>query len=430
MIGSGSVGDSTSGSRLPCAPADGTLTRVKDRPLTRATLLVSLALCLLVLGIYGMVYAVRVQRVGGALQFAVLATSDTPGNRGYDGQYYYRIALDPSAGQRPVPVPGYPPVRIDRPAYRYQRIGYPLLARAVALGRRERIATALVLVNVAAIALGTLFVALLLARNGVSPLYAVAYATYVGQVASFWRDLAEPLATVLIALALLLWRDERPLLPSLALLAAALTKETALLFAAPLALYLLLYGRWRPFATVVGVVLLPYALWQLGLWAAFGQSGVGGADRPPLLPLGGLAGARTTRQLLDAVPAAVLPALLCLALLWRCVMLRWRRATAQEGVMTDQWTLTDPCNPASNRSWAARLRPMRDIVGDLPTLYLLANLAFVLWLPAHSYADLWASGRNAQTLVVAGLTHPALATTRLRRSLFVLWACCSPLLWL
>lgn len=388
------------------------LTRVNDRPLTRATLLTSLALCLLVLGIYGTVYSVRVRQPGGALRFAVLATSDTPGNRGYDGQYYYRIALDPSAARRPVPVAGYPPVRIDRPAYRYQRIGYPLLARVVALGDRARIAGALVLVNVAAIALGTLFVALLLARNGLSPLYAVAFAAYVGQVASFWRDLAEPLAAALVALALLHWRDERPLLPSLVLLAAALTKEVALLFAAPLAFSLLLYARWRSFWMVVGVVLLPYALWQLGLWAAFGQSGVGGADRPPLLPLGGLSGARTTRQLLEAVAAVVLPAVLCMGLLWHGIALRrWqeRRASAMEG---------------------GRWQVVRAVVADPPTLYVCANVAFVFWLPAHSYADLWASGRNAQMLVLAALAHPALATARLRRALFVLWACCWPLLWL
>lgn len=416
------------------------LTRVTDPSLTRTRLRISFLLCLLALGVYGMAYAVRIQRPGGALQFAVLATSNTPGNRGYDGQYYYRIAVDPPAGRRPVAVPGYPPVAIDRPAYRYQRIGYPLLARAAALGDRDRIAAALVLVNVAAIGLGTLFVALLLTRNGLSPLYAVAYAAYVGQAAGFWRDLAEPLATALIALALLLWRDDRPLLPTLVLLAAALTKETALLFAVPLALHVLLYRRWRAFVLVAGLVLLPYALWQLGLWAVFGQSGVGGADRPPFLPFGGLSGARTTRQLLDLLLAIVLPSALCLGLAW-CGMVRCRRrAAAREAIRTDQCAAPDnpavscvsaaPRDLAPNRSWVARLRSVRAVLADLPTLYLLANLAFVLWLPAHSYADLWASGRNAQTLVLAGLAHPALATTRLRRPLFALWACCAPLLWL
>jgi hypothetical protein len=371
-------------------------------------LLVPAILCLLTLGAYLTVYAWRARQPGGAIAFAVLGTSNTPGNRGYDGQYYYRIAVAPLGGRH----------GLDRPAYRYQRIGYPLLARAMALGDRGRIADTLVLVNVAAIALGTFFVALLLRRNGLSSLYAVPYAAYVGQVACFWRDLAEPLAYALVAAALLVWRVERLWPACLLLLAATLTKEAAILFTAAACAHLLLCGRWRALGTMAALAVLPYAIWQVALWRIFGQAGMAGTDHPPRLPLGGLTGARTALQLLAALPSVAIPALLCLGLAlhgWRAL---WRNSSRIE---QDEARIR-------RRTRAARVA--WQIVSDFPTLALLANVALVLWLPARSYADLWASARNAQGMVLAALSYPGLATTRLRYPLALLWTGCAPLLWL
>jgi len=70
---------------------------------------------------------------------------DPAGSEGYDGQFAYFIAVDP-LGAAPL---------IDVPAYRYQRIVYPLLARLLALGRREWIPWMLPLVNLIALAAGT-----------------------------------------------------------------------------------------------------------------------------------------------------------------------------------------------------------------------------------------------------------------------------------
>ena len=402
------------------------------------------ALCALVLLAYGTLYAVRAGRPGGALAFAVLGTSDTPGNRGYDGQYYYRIATAPLGGRH----------GLDRPAYRYQRIGYPLVARALALGDRTRIASTLVLINVVAVALGMLLVALLLARNGSSPFWAFPYALYIGQVACFWRDLAEPLAYALVAAALLAWRRERFWPGCVLLLPAVLTKENTLLFAAAAALHLLLRGRWPQVWSLLALVALPYALWQGGLWLAFGQTGLGGTDHPPRLPLGGLSGVRDMRQLLYALPAVAIPALLCLGLVGQGWWLAWRardggtaRAngeiwdldlrprsgqksngtpSAADGASAREVPSAPAAVSRTSRSWVGA----RWAAGDLPTLALLLNVAFVLWLPSRSYGDLWASTRNAQGVVLAALAHPALGRSRLRWPLAALWACCAPLLWL
>jgi hypothetical protein len=374
-----------------------------DRLRAFRALLMPAILFLLVLGAYFTVFAWRARQPDGAIAFAVLGTSNTPGNRGYDGQYYYRIAVAPLGGRR----------GLDRPAYRYQRIGYPLLARAVALGDRRRVPDTLVLVNVAAIALGTCFVALLLRRNGLSILYAVPYALYAGQVAAFWRDLAEPLAYALVAAALLAWRVARLWPACLLLLAATLTKEAAMLFTAAACGHLLLCKRWRALGTTAALAVLPYALWQIVLWRIFGQAGMAGTDRPPSLPFGGLDGARTVQQILYALSTVAIPAVLCLGLALHSWRVLWRDS-----------------GKAGRRALGARVRVALRVAGDFPTLALLANVALVLWLPSRSYADLWASARNAQGMVLAALAIPALGTTRLRYPLALLWSCGAPLLWL
>src|SRR3972149_9882916 len=52
--------------------------------------------------------------------------SVTAAPEGYDGQFAYYIAIDPA--------PRVVAPKLDAPAYRYQRILYPLLAPALALG--------------------------------------------------------------------------------------------------------------------------------------------------------------------------------------------------------------------------------------------------------------------------------------------------------
>ena len=79
-------------------------------------------------------------------------------NNGYDGQFFYRLALNPS--------------NLHRTAYgitfdsnfRVQRIGYPVLAWLVSLGQHQWVPVALIMVNILALtALG--FLGGLLARE-------------------------------------------------------------------------------------------------------------------------------------------------------------------------------------------------------------------------------------------------------------------------
>jgi len=69
-----------------------------------------------------------------------------PDSDGYDGQFFHRLALAPWSTERRVHG-----TLLDRGPYRQQRILYPLVARALALGRPERVAAALVAANALAL---------------------------------------------------------------------------------------------------------------------------------------------------------------------------------------------------------------------------------------------------------------------------------------
>ena len=277
----------------------------------------------------GLIYvSLTLARYGGdPLAFALPGTrysqSDPQGTWGYDGQFAYYIARDPAGGWR----------YCDVPAYRYQRILYPLLARALALGQPEAVAWTLIALNVVALAGGTYFTERLLATWGVSRWYALAYGLYGGLVAGLRLDLSEPLAYGLVQAGLWVWvqgagdretgrqgdkeqgargkkRTGICLTPfaichlpfaicCLLLSLAALAKETALIVAGGLFLYLALERRWRE-AVLLGVgVGLPFVLWQGVLWAWLGSPGVGagGALATPFewLPFAGLARVATVK---------------------------------------------------------------------------------------------------------------------------------------
>src|ERR1700730_15687728 len=89
---------------------------------------------------------------------------------GYDGQFYYQIARDPLHAAQ----------FLDKPAYRYQHIFYPLLVGVLSLGQARLIPYMLLLVNLASITLGTELLARLLNKKNLSPWYSLAFGLYFG----------------------------------------------------------------------------------------------------------------------------------------------------------------------------------------------------------------------------------------------------------
>jgi hypothetical protein len=148
---------------------------------------------------------------------------------GYDGQFYYRLALDPVNWSRTA----YG-ITMDQ-SYRYARIGYPILAWLVSLGQHRLVPAALVAVNLVAVAAMAFLGAMFARESGRHALWGLAFAAYFGLVISVGRDTAEPLAEACMLGGLLAYRRGRPLLATAAFTAGVITRETILLAPAAIA---------------------------------------------------------------------------------------------------------------------------------------------------------------------------------------------------
>ena len=206
------------------------------------------------------------------------------GTEGYDGQFALYIALDPDP-ERVAP-------KLDVPAYRYQRILYPLLARGLAAGNPSAIPWTLVFVNLAAHTVGTLLICALLDSYGQPLRYGLAYGLWVGLVAAVGLDLHEPLAFMLVAAAWWARRNHRALRGAVWIGLALFAKETSLIFWAAWILADGLSRETRRNALALALAGLPFLLWQLWLWREFGAPGIasGGAMATPFeaIPFRGL----------------------------------------------------------------------------------------------------------------------------------------------
>ncbi len=299
---------------------------------------------------------------------------------GYDGQFCYFLALDPKNAH----------YYMDAPAYRYERILYPLLVRILALGQPSLIPYTLIAVNVVAITGGVLLLAYWLRRHGISPWLALVYGLSAGVSVGYQRDLTEPLAYGLVILAICCFEfsRRRALWAGLCFGLAALARETTLVFAL---IYIvarlvepphdspnsegciateifrrMLRRNWRPAAFMLVLSVGPLLVYKLFLLLWLDSTGVPASLMPRLIPFSGLLALWPWHgdELISAQIVCV-PALICLALsVW--AILR-RRAT-------------------------------------IPVWALLANIVlFVLMLTPSSYMDSAAATRVTTGVVVAAL---------------------------
>jgi len=206
---------------------------------------------------------------GDPLAFAKIGQGP---NQGYDGQFTYFIAVDP--GPQAV-VEQIQTVRADVPAYRYQRILLPILARVLGLGQASLIAWTIPLVNLIAQVAGVAIVEQLLLELGVGRWYALIYGLFPGLAIAVRADLTEPVAYTLVATGYLLHWRERPWLSALCFGLALFAKETALIFLGAQLAYTVLARDWRRVGALVLLAALPFMVWQFVLRALFGSFGLG-----------------------------------------------------------------------------------------------------------------------------------------------------------
>jgi hypothetical protein len=231
---------------------------------------------------------------------------------GYDAQWYYAIAADPSSAAS----------QLDAAAYRYQRILYPLLIRLVSLGKVSWMPWAMVLINLIAAGVFTYLVSELLSKKGAPFWYAWIITGSIGFLIAMRMDLLEPLT---FALALAGWKffDEDKLTLSVVCFAlAGLTKEVGLSFPAALVIWLLIKKRWGRAGWIAFGSFLPYFAWQVYLSHTLGNTAFQAeATRPGLIPFSGLFAIQDapSRMMLGlwAVLPAIIGALLLSLDLWR-----------------------------------------------------------------------------------------------------------------
>lgn len=201
---------------------------------------------------------------------------------GYDGQFAYRLALDPADSRSSAHG-----IVLDGPL-RVGRIGYPVLAWLVALGRAAWVPWALVLVNVLGVGLLGLLGGWLARDAGRRVLTGLLLAGWGGFAFAVARDLTEVVAAVGVVAGLLAYRRERPVLAGAALVGAVLSRESALIVPAALGLCWLagaarsgVPARWRARSGLPAWLLpaVAFLAWQAVCWRRTG-------DVPVLASLG------------------------------------------------------------------------------------------------------------------------------------------------
>jgi hypothetical protein len=299
---------------------------------------------------------------------------------GFDGQFYYYIALDPVNAWE----------LLDTTA-RYQRILYPIIVRLLSFGYLPSIPFLMIIVNLASIFAGTEFLARLLKWFHLNSWYSLGYGFHIGQLVCLRKDLPEPLMYAFV-IAAIYYAEARgsSRLAGIMFLLALFTKEPAILFIVAYAFGLLLSSRRRSphsAALLVAVSVLPYAAYQLMLLYRFGQVaflGVGNLQTLSMIPFYGVFQVpRPPFELVSIAVAIVIPATLSLAVFFRSVV-------------------------------RGNVEPL--------LVALLLNALFLVFLPRLSYVDVFTYGRVSLGLATAWIAHAGFSRNRRMLAYSILWA--------
>lgn len=209
-----------------------------------------------------------------------------PNSAGYDGQFYYRLALDPFTGEKTDFG-----ITLDIPPYRQQRILYPLIVFLLSLGNVAVVPFLFIAVNFVCLCVIGWLGSLYMQRIGRQALWGAIFPLYPGFLLILARNLAEILSVTLILACLVCLQRQRRRTAVVWLSLAILAKETSLLvavgplFAHPAKKW---YHRFAP-----GVRMLPlltFLLWQAWLFYRWGVLPVAAAQNNLGFPLAGLVG--------------------------------------------------------------------------------------------------------------------------------------------
>jgi hypothetical protein len=177
---------------------------------------------------------------------------------GHDGKFFLLLALDPFLTDRES-LSRY----FDLPAYRAERILYPMLAGGFGLLGPGEVVWGLIVVNVAAMGLGVWATARICQLLGLPPVLGLFFCLNPGLIYELGIDSASILGMALAFVGLLFVLQGAPWMAAGFFLLGGLARETMILLAVGAVACLVLARRRRPAAIVATSVLL------LGGWLAF-----------------------------------------------------------------------------------------------------------------------------------------------------------------
>ena len=292
-----------------------------------------------------------------------LGTVASPG-LGYDGQFFVFMAVDLS----------HAPSYLDKPRYRMNRIGFPATATVISGGQRSLIPWTMLGIELLSVLAATGLLAVMVTAGGGSAFLALLYGLSPGLFLAASRFLSEAPANALAMLGVFLWlrrqegsRHRRSIAGAgCAFAAAALTRETTLLFPLGMALWMISTGdagfwsRARPAAALVGLAVTPLLCWQAFLTWWLPPEPVPDALHFAFVPFGGLIARGATAATVGQVLVVVIPS--CIAVAITAISTRW-----------SVWT----------------------------AVIALNAVVLVVFLPPRSYDDLNASGRISLAIILA-----------------------------
>jgi hypothetical protein len=281
---------------------------------------------------------------------------------GYDGQLYFALAADPAHARDYME---------GQAGVVYSRVFYPAVSRAASAGSVTALPYAMLGINLLAVLAGTAAIALWFVKRGFSAWPALLYGLFPGVIVTVFRDLTEPLAFGLAALAVLAFDRTRTrglVLSAVLFALAVLTRETIVPFALAGAATLALHDRrWRRATAFAAATCGPLVLWRLivMLWINQSTQEVG-HERGWILPLHGI---------------------------WS-----WWPFDS------DHWLIVVAITVPALAAGAGALMLLRRRQSPILAGLLLVNvLLYVVWLPRAVYIDDSAATRAAVGVVLAAL---------------------------
>jgi hypothetical protein len=172
---------------------------------------------------------------------------------GFDGQYYFMMALNPSLE------------KVHIAPHFLQRIVYPILTYIFSLGIPEIMPFMMVLINFMVIILSSCIVMIILKKYKANLNLVFLWAFCVGLLISFTKNLSEPLMMLFIVFVIYFFEKERHFLASLFLALAILTRELGITVYAAILLYFVIKRDLKKFG-IYALAIIPFLLGEIVLF--------------------------------------------------------------------------------------------------------------------------------------------------------------------